>query len=160
MQTVLPRLDLARWLTSADHPQTARVFVNRLWYLLMGTGISGDLEDAGSQGQWPSHPQLIDWLACEFIESGWDVKHIVRLIVTSRTYQQSSLVRPGLGKSDPDNRWYTRANRYRLSAELVRDAILSISGQLVREMGGACSAPATTNGILCALEFSATKIQS
>lgn len=147
------RLDLARWLTSADHPQTARVFVNRLWYLLMGSGISRDLEDAGSQGEWPTHPQLLDWLACEFMDSGWDVKHIVQLIVTSRTYQLSSLATSAVVEADPDNRWYTRANRYRLSAELVRDAILSISGQLVLELGGRSSRPPQPAGYYVHLNF-------
>ncbi len=147
------RLDLADWLTSADHPQTARVFVNRLWYLFMGTGISRDLEDSGSQGHWPTHPQLVDWLACEFIESGWDVKHIVRLIVTSQVYQQASRVRSDLADSDPENTWYTRANRHRLSAELVRDSILSISGQLVLELGGRASRPPQPAGYYVHLNF-------
>src|SRR5207244_11767271 len=97
------RLDLARWLTAADHPQTARVFVNRLWYLFFGAGLSRNLEDTGSQGEWPTHPDLLDWLAVEFARD-WAVKGLARRIVASRAYRQSSLETDALRKGDPGNR--------------------------------------------------------
>jgi hypothetical protein len=115
---------------------TARVFVNRLWKQFFGAGICRTLDDFGSQGQWPEQPELLDWLACEFMDSGWDVKHIVRAIVTSRTYRQSSAVSPELREADPENRLLARQSRYRLAAELVRDNALAISGLLVDKIGG------------------------
>lgn len=130
------RLDLARWLVADEHPLTARVVMNRLWKQFFGRGISRVLDDLGSQGEWPDHPELLDWLAVEFVESGWDMKRMVRLIVSSNTYRQSSLVSPELAAADPDNRLLARQSRYRLPAELVRDNALAVSGLLVRDLGG------------------------
>lgn len=130
------RLDLARWMVSGEHPLTARVFVNRLWRLFFGSGLSSKLDDLGAQGEWPVHPELLDWLAVEFVESGWDVKHMVRLIVSSRAYRQSSLESPELRALDPDNRLLARQSRWRLDAEFVRDAALHASGLLHVEVGG------------------------
>ena len=132
----LTRLDLARWLGSRGNPLTARVFVNRLWKQFFGIGICRTLDDFGSQGEWPGNPQLLDWLACEFIDSGWDVKHIVRTIVTSRTYRQASTATAEQLARDPDNRLLGRQSRFRLDAELVRDNVLSISGLLSPKIGG------------------------
>jgi hypothetical protein len=129
-------LDLARWLVSRGNPLTARVFVNRLWKQFFGIGICRTLDDLGSQGEWPANPQLLDWLACEFVESGWNVKHLVRTIVTSRTYRQASVATGESLARDPDNRLLARQSRFRLDAELVRDGALSISGLLVAKIGG------------------------
>ncbi len=132
----LNRLNLAEWIASRKNPLTARVFVNRVWKLFMGKGISRVLDDLGSQGDWPSHPELLDWLAMEFIDSGWNVKHIVKLIVTSKAYQQGSHVTEEQVKLDPENRLFMRQNQFRLTAEFVRDNALSISGLLSPKMGG------------------------
>lgn len=132
----LTRLDLAKWILDADNPLTARVFVNRLWYLFFGQGLSNVLNDLGSQGEWPRHPELLDWLAVEFRESGWDMKHMVRLLVTSRTYQLSSTPSAEQLAIDPLNRLHARQARYRLQAEFVRDNALAISGLLLPELGG------------------------
>ncbi len=132
----LTRLDLAAWIASRKNPLTARVFVNRLWKLMMGKGIARTLDDVGSQGEWPSHPQLLDWLAVEFMESGWDVKHMMKLIALSGTYRRSSTPTPEIAARDPENRLFARQNRYRLDAELVRDNALAISGLLSKKMGG------------------------
>lgn len=147
------RLDLARWLVSPDHPQTARVFVNRLWKLFFGTGLSKTLDDLGTQGERPSHPELLDWLAVEFIDSGWDVKHMVRLMVTSRTYRQSSLVSDELRRGDPFNRLLARQSRFRIDAEMVRDNALAVSGLLVREIGGDSAKPYQPEGYYAHLNF-------
>jgi hypothetical protein len=128
------RLDLARWLVSPDNPLVARVFVNRLWKLCFGQGIVKSIEDFGSQGELPTHPQLLDWLAVEFRESGWDIKHMLRLMVLSSTYRQSS--RSLVQDHDPANRWLARQNRFRLDAEMIRDNALAVSGLLVRRIGG------------------------
>lgn len=133
------RLDLAKWLTSPDHPQTARIFVNRLWYLFFGAGLCRSLEDTGSQGEWPTHPELLDWLASEFVAVKWDVKKIVKLIVASRAYRQSSVV--DAKSTDSDNRLFARQNRFRLPAEMIRDNALSVSGLLVEKLGGASARP-------------------
>ena len=130
------RLDLANWITSRENPLTARVFVNRIWKLYFGEGISRTLDDLGSQGEWPTHPQLLDWLAVEFMESGWNIKHIVKLIVTSDAYRRSSVCSDELRKRDPENRLLARQSSFRLSAELVRDNALTISGLLSKKMGG------------------------
>ena len=147
------RLDLARWLTSINHPLTARVFVNRIWSLLFGVGISRDLEDLGSQGEWPTHPDLLDWLSTEFVQSGWDVKHLVRQIVLSKTYRQSSVPTVAMLAHDPDNRFFTRAERFRLSAELVRDTLLSVSDLLVLDDQLASARPLQPIGYYAHLNF-------
>jgi len=130
------RLDLAQWLVSRENPLVARVFVNRLWKLLYGEGIVRSLEDFGTQGTLPTHPQLLDWLAVEFIDSGWDVKHLLTLMATSATYRQSSFADPALRERDPRNEWLARQSRFRLEAEMVRDNALSVSGLLVLKVGG------------------------
>ena len=122
------RLDLAEWLVRSDNPLTARVFVNRLWKQYFGTGLSKVLDDLGAQGELPSHPALLDWLAVEFMESGWDVKHVVRLIVTSQAYRQSSARRPEVLTIDPYNRLLARQSQFRLPAELLRDNARSCVG--------------------------------
>lgn len=137
------RLALARWLTSPEHPLTARVAVNRFWQMLFGRGLVATAADFGAQGQWPSHPELLDWLAVEFQESGWNVKRLVRLIVTSRTYQQASHTSPELLARDPQNELLARGARFRLPAELVRDSALKISGLLVPRIGGPSVNPYT-----------------
>ncbi|HET6573215.1 MAG TPA: PSD1 and planctomycete cytochrome C domain-containing protein, partial [Fimbriiglobus sp.] len=132
----LNRLDLAKWLVSADNPLTARVTVNRYWQHFFGAGLVNTENDFGSQGSPPTHPQLLDWLAVEFREDGWSVKRLHRLIVTSATYRQSSVARPDLTATDPQNKLLGRQDRLRLEAEVIRDAALSASGLLCRKMGG------------------------
>ncbi|MAE62825.1 MAG: hypothetical protein CMJ18_01015 [Phycisphaeraceae bacterium] len=135
------RLDLARWLVSKDHPQTARVLVNRLWYLFFGKGLSSRLDDLGAQGEPPVHPELLDALALEFVDSEFDVKAIVRLLVTSRAYAQSSRATPAARARDPHNRLLARQSRWRLPAEMIRDVALATSGLLVTEVGGGSVKP-------------------
>jgi hypothetical protein len=130
------RLGLARWIIDPANPLTARVAVNRFWQQFFGTGIVKTVEDFGSQGELPSHPELLDWLATEFVGRNWDVKAMVRLIVTSATYRQSSRLAPGLHERDPENRLLARGPRQRLKAELVRDGALLLSGLLVETIGG------------------------
>lgn len=130
------RLALADHIASSQNPLTARVFVNRVWGLLMGSFLVDTPSDFGLQGNSPSHPQLLDWLAFDFIEHGWSVKHLVRQIVTSRTYQQRSLVRRDMAERDPTNAWYHRAYAKRLSIEELRDSALALSGQLDRRLKG------------------------
>ena len=130
------RLDLAHWTVSKNNPLTARVFVNRIWQELFGRGLVTTPEDFGAQGSPPSHPELLDWLAVDFVESGWDVKRLMRLLVDSATYQQSSYVSPETLRKDPDNVLLARASRVRLSGELVRDAALLAGGLLDRRLGG------------------------
>ncbi len=130
------RLVLAEWLTDASHPLTARVAVNRLWQMLFGTGIVSTTEDLGTQGEWPTHPDLLDWLGVEFIESGWDVKHMLRLMVMSKTYQQASASTPEKLDRDPYNRLLSHGPRFRLQAEFVRDVALKVSGLLNPAIGG------------------------
>ncbi|MCC7292987.1 MAG: PSD1 domain-containing protein [Phycisphaerales bacterium] len=141
------RLGLARWLMSKDNPLTARVIVNRFWEMLFGTGIVRTSEDFGLQGEWPSHPELLDWLAVEFRESGWDVRHMLRLMVTSATYRQSSRVRPEARQTDPDNRLLAYFPRRRLAAEQVRDQALYVSGLLVEKLGGPSVKPYQPEGL-------------
>ncbi len=137
------RLGLAQWVTMPENPLTARVAVNRFWKLFFGTGLVATPADFGAQGEWPSHPELLDWLAVEFVRSGWDVKHLVRLIVTSATYAQSSAATPAALERDPDNRLLARGPRFRLPAELVRDQALAVSGLLVPRLGGPSVNPYT-----------------
>lgn len=147
------RLDLAKWLVSRDHPQTARVFVNRLWHLYFGHGLSRTLEDAGSQGEWPTHPELLDWLAVEFMENGWNVKRLVRSMVTSATYRQSSLESEELRRVDPDNRLLARQSRFRLPAEMIRDQSLAVSGLMADRFGGKSVKPYQPDGYYAFLNF-------
>ena len=130
------RLALARWLTSEENPLTARVAANRFWEKIFGIGIVATSEEFGSQGEVPSHPELLDWLAVEFVESGWDMKAFLKLLVTSRAYRQTSHVTDELAARDPANRLVARGPRVRLSAEMVRDQALAVSGLLSRKMFG------------------------
>ena len=130
------RLGLARWLTDPANPLPARVTVNRLWQSIFGIGLVRTSEDFGTQGEAPSHPELLDWLAAEFISSGWDVQHILRLIVTSSTYRQSSRRTEALHQRDPENRLLARGPRFRLQSEFIRDQALFVSGLLVSKIGG------------------------
>lgn len=124
------RLDLARWLFEEDNPLTARVFVNRMWYQFFGRGLSETLEDSGTQGDWPSHLPLLDWLAAEFRDSGWNRNHLVRLLTSTKVYQLSSVPTPELTEQDPANRWHARQSRHRLTAEAIRDSALLSAGLL------------------------------
>lgn len=130
------RLGLAKWLTHPDHPLTARVAVNRYWAMLFGTGIVKSVTDFGNQGAPPTHPELLDWLAVDFVESGWDIKRMLRQIVTSATYRQSSRISPSLLASDPENKLLARSPRFRLQGEFIRDHALAVSGLLVDDIGG------------------------
>ncbi len=141
------RLGLARWLTSADHPLLARVTVNRFWQNYFGIGLVKTSEDFGSQGEQPTHRELLDWLATEFIRTGWDVKAMQRLIVMSATYRQSSRVPAGLRERDPENRLLARMSRFRLPAELVRDNALAVSGLLNAKIGGPSVLPYQPGGL-------------
>ena len=141
------RLGLAQWLTSKDHPLTARVNINRFWQSLFGTGIVKTTEDFGNQGEWPSHPELLDWLATEFIGSGWDLKHMLRLMVTSAAYRQDSRTTPALTQRDPENRLLAHGPRLRLPAESIRDQALFAAGLLNQKIGGASVKPYQPAGL-------------
>ncbi|MDP6445752.1 MAG: DUF1549 domain-containing protein, partial [Pirellulaceae bacterium] len=145
-QASATRLDLARWLVGADHPLTARVTVNRIWQMLFGVGIVKTSEDFGAQGEPPSHPQLLDWLATEFARD-WDVRRLVKLIVSSATYQQSAKMTAAGIARDPDNRLLGRGPRFRLPAELIRDNALAIGGLLVEQVGGPSVKPYQPAGL-------------
>jgi Protein of unknown function (DUF1553)/Protein of unknown function (DUF1549) len=132
----LTRLDLAKWLVARDNPLTARNFVNRLWKQFFSTGLSRVLDDLGAQGEPPVNGPLLDWLACEFMDSGWNVKHLIRVMVTSQTYQQVPTATEFQISMDPDNRLCSRQSPFRIEAELVRDTVLATSGLLVRDIGG------------------------
>jgi hypothetical protein len=143
----LNRLSLARWLCDPSHPLTARVAVNRYWQMYFGHGIVKTAEDFGSQGEAPVHAELLDWLATEFVQSGWDIKRMQRLIVTSAAYKQSSHVTPELVEKDPENRLLARGPRFRLPAEMVRDNALAASGLLNGEIGGRSVSPYQPKGL-------------
>ena len=149
----LTRLDLAQWLISRDNPLTARTVMNRMWKQLFGAGLSRVLDDLGAQGEPPTHPELLDYLAVEFMDSGWDIKHMVRLIVTSKTYQQTSTASPELRAADPLNRWLARQNAFRVDAELVRDNALKVSGLLTDKIGGPSVKPYQPDGYWENLNF-------
>jgi hypothetical protein len=150
----LTRLDLAKWIVSKENPITARAVMNRLWQQFFGVGLSAAVDDLGSQGELPSHPELLEWLACEFRDSGWDVKHMVRLIVTSRAYRQSSNLRPELKDLDPANRLLASQNPRRLEAEFVRDNALFVAGALnLADIGGPSVKPYQPDGYYDALQF-------
>lgn len=145
------RLDLATWLTDPKNPRTSRVFVNRAWMLFFGTGISKSLDDMGAQGEWPTHPELLDALATDFAKD-WDVKRLIRTLVTSGTYRQSSQV-GALRERDPFNRLYARQSRFRIDAEFVRDNALSIAGLLKHRVGGESAKPYQPKGYWSYLNF-------
>ena len=138
---------LAKWLMSEENPLTSRVIVNRYWQHYFGIGLVKTSEDFGVQGEQPSHPELLDWLAVEFLESGWDVKHMHKLIVMSRTYRQNSHVSPEMLDRDPENRLLSRATRFRLPSMLLRDQALQLSGLLKDEVGGAPVYPYQPEGL-------------
>ncbi len=141
------RLGFARWLVDPANPLTARVTVNRYWQSYFGTGLVKTAEDFGAQGEWPSYPELLDWLATEFVRTGWDVKAMQRLIVTSATYRQSSKLTPEVLQRDPDNRLLARGPRLRLSAEMIRDQALAAGGLLVERLGGPSVRPYQPAGL-------------
>ena len=135
------RLGFARWLVSGQHPLTARVWVNRAWENFFGTGLVKTSENFGSQAEWPSHPELLDWLAVDFAENGWDMKRLQKLILMSQAYRQSTVVTPEKLEKDPENRWISRGPRFRLPAETIRDQALAVSGLLVPKVGGVSVKP-------------------
>ncbi len=141
------RLGLARWLVDPANPLTARVIVNRYWQMLFGTGLVKTVDDFGSQGEWPQNQDLLDWLATEFVNSGWDVRHILKTMVTSATYRQSSKATPEQLQRDPENRLLARGPRVRLSAEVIRDQALAVSGLLVEKVGGPSVKPYQPTGL-------------
>jgi hypothetical protein len=141
------RLGLARWIVSRQNPLTARVIVNRYWQMLFGIGLVKTVEDFGSQGEWPLHMELLDWLAVEYIENGWNTKALLKTIVTSATYRQSSNVTPALVARDPENRLLARGPRLRISPEMVRDQALAVAGLLVDQLGGPSVKPYQPPGL-------------
>jgi hypothetical protein len=168
----LTRLDLARWLVSPENPLTARAVVNRLWKQFFGNGLSAVVDDLGAQGEWPVHPELLDWLACEFRDGpeqrlavppargkapapplAWDIKHMVKVMVMSSTYRQDSNQRPELKEIDPNNRLLACQSPRRLEAEFVRDNALSIAGLLNEEIGGPSAHPYQPAGYYANLQF-------
>ena len=155
LETSVPdRLGLAQWLVDRSNPLTARVTVNRLWQMLFGAGLVRTPEDFGSQGDRPTHPELMDWLAVEFMESGWDVKALLRSVVTSATYRQSSRLAPELNELDPENLLLARAPRFRLPAQVIRDQALAVSGLLAEKLGGPSVKPYQPPGLWAELTFS------
>ena len=141
------RRGLAQWLLAPENPFVARVAVNRLWELVFGTGLVRTSEDFGMQGEFPSHPELLDWLAVEYRERGWDTRALLKLLVTSSTYRQSSRARPELAERDPDDRWLASFPRKRLGAEAIRDSALYVSGLLVEKLGGPSVRPYQPEGL-------------
>ncbi len=156
----LNRLDLGKWLASPDNPLTARVFVNRMWRMFFGVGLSKTLDDVGSQGEPPVHPELLDWLAVEFMESGWDIKHLIRTMLLSDTYQRSSEPSQELRDKDPFNRLYGRQAMFRLDAEFIRDSALKVSGLLNTTMGGPSVKPYQPAGYYAELNFPKREYQA
>ncbi len=148
------RLGLARWLTSPDHPLTARVAVNRFWQQIFGTGLVKTSEDFGSQGQPPSHPELLDWLAVDFQQNGWDVKRLIQSIVMSETYRRSSQLSDEMYQIDPENRLLARGSRHRLDAEVLRDQALALSGLMIDQQGGPSVKPPQPDGLWKAVGYS------
>ncbi|HKQ91660.1 MAG TPA: DUF1553 domain-containing protein, partial [Blastocatellia bacterium] len=140
------RLDFARWLIGAEHPLTGRVAVNRFWQALFGAGLVRTTEDFGSQGESPSHPELLDWMAVEFM-NGWDVKSLLKTMVMSATYRQSSKITPQSQQRDPGNRLLARGPRFRLPVEMIRDQALFVSGLLVEKLGGPSVKPYLPDGL-------------
>lgn len=149
----LTRMDLAKWIVAPDNPLTSRVAVNRLWKLFFGFGLSRKLDDLGAQGDWPTHPELLDMLAMDFINSGWDLKHTVKLMVMSDTYKQSSLPYAVVSEKDPYNKWLSHQGRWRLDAEFVRDNALAISGLIVPSVGNNNGRPFQPKGYWDYLNF-------
>ena len=149
----LNRLDLANWIVAPENPLTARVFVNRLWRQLFGTGISGVVEDLGAQGEWPTHPELLDWLAVEFRDSGWDIKHMAKLMVMSSAYQQDSSLPAASREIDPGDRLISAQVPRRLDAEFVRDNALAAAGLIDLEIGGPSVKPYQPAGYYANIQF-------
>lgn len=145
--SVPTRLELGKWFVSPENPLTARVIVNQIWQLLFGAGLVRSPNDFGLQGELPTHPRLLDWLAVDFVESGWDVKHLVKTIVSSQTYRRSSAASRQQMEFDPQNRWLARGARFRLPAWMIRDSRLAISGQLNRDVGGPPIFPYQPTGV-------------
>ena len=141
------RLGLAKWLFSPEHPLTARVTVNRYWQMIFGKGLVTTPGDFGLQGALPTHPELLDWLALDLIKNDWDIKHLLKVLVTSEAYKRSSTVRPNDYDLDPDNNFYARGASYRLPAEMIRDNALAASGLLVKQIGGASVRPYQPEGL-------------
>ena len=141
------RLGLSQWLFDEENPLTARVMTNRLWQMTFGKGIVSTPDDFGNQGALPTHPELLDWLAVDFRENGWDIKALLKKMVMSSTYQQSSYISPELLEKDPNNELLARAPRYRMPAEMIRDNALAVSGLLVKEMGGEPVMPYQPEGL-------------
>jgi hypothetical protein len=147
------RMDLAKWMVSPENPLTARVFVNRLWKVAFGQGLVRNLDDFGTQGTPPTHPELLDWLATEFVRTGWDIKGILKLMVMSNAYRQSSVVPKAVREKDPGNIWLARQNRFRLDAEFVRDNALAVAGLLTTKVGGPSAKPYQPAGYWSYLNF-------
>lgn len=156
----LTRLDLAKWLVSKENPLTARVFTNRMWMLMFGRGITNTPDDFGAQGEWPTHPKLLDYLAGYFMDSGWDIKKTVKHIVMSNTYRLSTQADPEAIARDPYNKLFGRQSAFRLEAEFVRDNILAVSGLLVDELGGVSAKPYQPAGYWAQLNFPKRRYQA
>ncbi len=154
------RYDLARWLVAAGNPLTARVAVNAIWQQLFGRGLVATPENFGLQGEPPSHPELLDWLATEFASAGWNRKALIRLIVTSSAYRQSSRHRPDLAERDPGNTLLARQNRFRVEAEVIRDLALAVGGLLNTEMGGPSIQPPLPTSLLNRPEFQSERLMA